>query len=182
MLTVPEGAARAAADAAGQALTQLLIVVATAFSTAALVILWVRAVLAVLQLRGRLGRIAALPVVLSGGSPGGGEPLRITPVPSRPSPIRERIIKGAATGTPNPVGRYARPNTARPPARGIAPSPMRRVGAAPLAKMILVRAAGRRLPTRTIANPHVHAPDHLTSGKWPDLRSRWISLRRYGNG
>jgi hypothetical protein len=61
--------------------------------------------------------------------------LRITPAPSRASPICERIIEGAAAGTPDPIRRHPWPRTANPPAGKTIRTPTwRNRSAVPLAR------------------------------------------------
>ena len=104
--------------------------------------------------------------------------LRITPASSRPSPIREGIIKGAATGTPNPIGRNPRPSTARPPAgRTIRPPTPRNPSAVPLARgtrcptPVAVPTSGHWVPART-AIRYSHKVGRRTRYIWPRGRSQ----------
>ena len=61
--------------------------------------------------------------------------LWVTPTPSRPAPIGEGIIEGAAAGAPDPVSGDPRPRTAGPPAGKTIRAPTRRNrSAVPLAR------------------------------------------------
>jgi hypothetical protein len=112
--------------------------------------------------------------------------LRITPAPSQTSPICERIIKGPAAGTPDPVRGHPRPRTARPPTkRTIRPPTARNPSAVPLARgtgystPVAVPTIGHWMIARTVAVPHsldASRPIHLGS---PHVRSRWTGLDRY---